>query len=151
MFAWRDHDEDEIPAAEVARIDRANIASPERGADAARQHDHDRAAVDPDAPAGGHAHEPLRGAGGPAPKRIFVGYGFWIFLLSDIVMFSAFFAAYAVLAGADRGRARRARSSSTSATSAIETGCLLLSSFTCGLASIAAGARNSSGSTSRWR
>jgi heme/copper-type cytochrome/quinol oxidase subunit 3 len=26
---------------------------------------------------------------GPAPKRIVVGYGFWIFLLSDIVMFSA--------------------------------------------------------------
>ena len=28
----------------------------------------------------------------PASKRIIVGYGFWIFLLSDIVMFSAFFA-----------------------------------------------------------
>ena len=37
------------------------------------------------------------GAGGPAPKRIVVGYGFWIFLLSDVIMFSAFFAAYAVL------------------------------------------------------
>ena len=34
---------------------------------------------------------------GPASKRIIVGYGFWIFLLSDFVMFSAFFAAYAVL------------------------------------------------------
>jgi cytochrome o ubiquinol oxidase subunit III len=30
---------------------------------------------------------------GPAPKRIEVAYGFWIFLLSDIVMFSALFAA----------------------------------------------------------
>jgi len=30
-------------------------------------------------------------------KRIVVAYGFWIFLLSDIVMFSALFAAYAVL------------------------------------------------------
>ena len=29
---------------------------------------------------------------GPAPKRTVVAYGFWIFLLSDIVMFSAFFA-----------------------------------------------------------
>ena len=28
----------------------------------------------------------------PASKRIIVGYGFWIFLLSDIIMFSAFFA-----------------------------------------------------------
>ena len=37
------------------------------------------------------------GEGGPTSKRIVVGYGFWIFLLSDIVMFSAFFAAYAVL------------------------------------------------------
>ena len=37
------------------------------------------------------------GAGGPAPKRIVVGYGFWIFLLSDVIMFSAFFATYAVL------------------------------------------------------
>jgi len=34
---------------------------------------------------------------GPAAKRVVVGYGFWIFLLSDIVMFAAFFAAYAVL------------------------------------------------------
>ena len=34
---------------------------------------------------------------GPAPKRIVTGYGFWIFLLSDIVMFSCFFASYAVL------------------------------------------------------
>ena len=30
-------------------------------------------------------------------NRVIVGYGFWIFLLSDIVMFSCFFAAHAVL------------------------------------------------------
>ena len=30
-----------------------------------------------------------RGGGGPAPTRIVVAYGFWIFILSDIVMFSA--------------------------------------------------------------
>ena len=41
--------------------------------------------------------------GGPAAKRIVVAYGFWIFLLSDIVMFSAFFAAYAVLSGETAG------------------------------------------------
>ena len=40
---------------------------------------------------------------GPAPKRIVVGFGFWIFLLSDIVMFSALFASYAVLAKATAG------------------------------------------------
>jgi cytochrome o ubiquinol oxidase subunit III len=80
------------------------------------------------------------GEGGPASKRVIVGYGFWIFLLSDIVMFSCFFAAYAVLqtatAGGPSGRelfdAKRV---------ALETGCLLASSFTCGLSSIAAHAR----------
>ena len=41
--------------------------------------------------------------GGPASKRVIVGYGFWIFLLSDIVMFSCFFAAYAVLQTATAG------------------------------------------------
>lgn len=40
---------------------------------------------------------------GPAPKRIVTAYGFWIFLLSDIVMFSCFFAAYAVLSGQTAG------------------------------------------------
>ena len=40
---------------------------------------------------------------GPAPKRIVVAFGFWIFLLSDIVMFSALFAAYAVLVRATAG------------------------------------------------
>ena len=40
---------------------------------------------------------------GPAPKRIIAGFGFWIFLLSDIVMFSALFASYAVLARASAG------------------------------------------------
>ena len=33
-----------------------------------------------------------RGGGGPAPTRTVVAYGFWIFILSDIVMFSALFA-----------------------------------------------------------
>ncbi len=32
-----------------------------------------------------------------------MGYGFWIFLLSDIIMFAAFFAAYAVLQGGTDG------------------------------------------------
>jgi cytochrome o ubiquinol oxidase subunit III len=34
---------------------------------------------------------------GQARKRIVTAYGFWIFLLSDMVMFSCFFAAFAVL------------------------------------------------------
>ena len=32
------------------------------------------------------------GHAGPASKRIVTGFGFWIFLLSDMVMFSCFFA-----------------------------------------------------------
>ena len=43
------------------------------------------------------------GEGGPASKRIITAYGFWIFLLSDIVMFSAFFASYAVMTGSTAG------------------------------------------------
>jgi len=51
-------------------------------------------------------------------KRIIVGYGFWIFLLSDIVMFSAFFATYAVLSGRPpAARAGRTCSTSTSSRS----------------------------------
>ena len=45
---------------------------------------------------------PGRG-GGPAATRIVVAYGFWIFILSDIVMFSGLFAAYAVLSGNTAG------------------------------------------------
>ena len=78
---------------------------------------------------------------GPAPKRIVTGYGFWIFLLSDMVMFSCFFAAYAVLSGQTAG-GPRARRCSTSGMSRSRPRCLLLSSFTCGMASIAAEERN---------
>ena len=77
-----------------------------------------------------------RGEGGPASKRIIVGYGFWIFLLSDIVMFSGFFAAYAVLSGNTAG-GPSGRQLFELDNVAVETGCLLLSSFACGLASLA--------------
>jgi len=78
---------------------------------------------------------------GLAPKRIVTGYGFWIFLLSDIVMFSCFFASYAVLVGQTAGGPRGSQLFDLKNV-AVETGCLLLSSFTCGLASIAAGVRS---------
>jgi cytochrome o ubiquinol oxidase subunit 3 len=80
---------------------------------------------------------PGRGEGGPASKSVIVSYGFWIFLLSDIVMFSAFFAAFQVLAG----NAADAAPSFDLSNVAIETGCLLLSSFLCGVASLCAGRR----------
>jgi cytochrome o ubiquinol oxidase subunit 3 len=78
---------------------------------------------------------------GPASKRIVTGYGFWIFLLSDMVMFSCFFAAYAVLSGQTAGGPKGSEIFDLRNV-AIETGCLLLSSFACGLAAIAAGVRN---------
>jgi cytochrome o ubiquinol oxidase subunit 3 len=80
-------------------------------------------------------------AAGPAPIRVVVGYGFWIFLLSDIVMFSAFFAAYAVLAGATAG-GPGPRELFDLKRVGIETGCLLLSSFTCGVSYVGAQARS---------
>ena len=45
----------------------------------------------------GHVVATGRGAGGPASKAVVVAYGFWLFLLSDIVLFSCLFAAHAVL------------------------------------------------------
>ena len=77
---------------------------------------------------------PGHGTGGPASKRIIVGFGFWIFLLSDIVMFAAFFAAYAVLAANTAGGPKAAELFDLR-NAAAETACLLVSSFTCGLAS----------------
>ena len=89
--------------------------------------------------------EPVPGAGhggtGPASKRIIVGYGFWVFLLSDIVMFSCFFATYAVLQGQTAG-GPTARQIVELPRVAIETGALLLSSFTCGLSFAATNVRN---------
>jgi cytochrome o ubiquinol oxidase subunit III len=85
----------------------------------------------------GRQHTADHAAGELASKRIIVGYGFWIFLLSDIIMFSAFFASYAVLVGATAGGPSGPELFDLRNTG-IETACLLLSSFTCGIASIGA-------------
>ena len=82
-------------------------------------------------------------AHGQVSKRIIVGYGFWIFLLSDIVMCSAFFASYAVLVGQTAG-GPSGRELFDLRNTAIQTACLLLSSFACGLASIGAQTRRGS-------
>ena len=92
---------------------------------------------------GGEAGAPVvrdaevpRSERGPAPPRVVVTYGFWLFLLSDIVMFAAFFAAFAVLrhqvADGPDGRALFDRDKVL-----VETGCLLLSSYACALFSLA--------------
>jgi cytochrome o ubiquinol oxidase subunit III len=83
----------------------------------------------------------VRDWAGPAPKRIVTGYGFWIFILSDMVMFSALFATYAVLLGQTAG-GPSGRQLFDLRNVALETGLLLASSFTCGLASIAADSRS---------
>jgi cytochrome o ubiquinol oxidase subunit 3 len=78
---------------------------------------------------------------GPAATRDVVAFGFWLFLLSDIVIFATLFAGYAVLCGQtaggptgvqlfDRGKVL------------LETACLLTSSFTCGLCALSCAQRN---------
>lgn len=83
---------------------------------------------------------PSASEAGPAPKRIVVAYGFWIFLLSDIVMFAAVFASYAVLVHSTAGGPTGAQLFNQT-TVAIETACLLFSSYTCGLMSLAINSR----------
>jgi cytochrome o ubiquinol oxidase subunit III len=83
---------------------------------------------------------PSASEAGPAPKRVVVAYGFWIFLLSDIVMFSALFAGYAVLRHATAGGPTGAELVNQGRV-AIETACLLASSYTCGLMALAVASR----------
>ena len=78
---------------------------------------------------------------GPASKSIVVPYGFWLFVLSDMVLFSALFATYASLVHAtDGGPVTSQLFDRTNV--AIETLALLVSSFICGLAMIAAKRRD---------
>ena len=91
--------------------------------------------------AGGGHPERAKDEGGIAPKAIVTGYGFWLFLVSDIILFSGFFAAYAVLSGNTAG-GPGGRELFELSTVAVETGCLLLSTFLCGMASLAAEARS---------
>jgi cytochrome o ubiquinol oxidase subunit III len=77
----------------------------------------------------------------PASRRIVVAYGFWIFLISDVILFAGFFAAYAVLSGNTAG-GPSGREVFSLSRSAIETVCLLLSSFTAGVANIGARMRS---------
>ena len=74
-------------------------------------------------------------------KRIVVAYGFWIFLISDIILFAAFFATYAVLTDSTAG-GPTGRDLFDMRTVAIETACLLTSSLFCGLAGLGAQAKN---------
>jgi cytochrome o ubiquinol oxidase subunit 3 len=88
----------------------------------------------------GHQALPSASEAGAAPKRIVVAYGFWIFLLSDIVMFSALFAAYAVLVHATAG-GQAGTQLFNQRNVAIETACLLASSYSCGMMSLSISSR----------
>ena len=114
---------------------------------AARRRDTDPHKVDRGARAapsdggGGLGDATGRGEGGPASKHVIVGYGFWIFILSDMVMFSGFFAAHAVLQNATAG-GPTGRELFDPREVATETACLLASSFVCGLSAVAADVRS---------
>ena len=73
---------------------------------------------------------------GPAPTRVVAGFGFWLFLLSDILIFAALFAAYAVLSSQTAGGPTGAMLFDKRNVF-IETACLLASSVTCGFGSLA--------------
>jgi cytochrome o ubiquinol oxidase subunit 3 len=89
---------------------------------------------------GGSAETGL-GNRGPQSKSIIVPYGFWLFILSDIILFSALFASYAALVHATDG-GPSGKDLFDLRNVAIETVSLLLSSFVCGLALITAKRRN---------
>ena len=78
---------------------------------------------------------------GPQSKSIVVPYGFWLFVLSDMVLFSTLFATYASLAHATDGGPGPLQLFDRRLV-AVETVALLLSSFVCGLAMIAAKRKN---------
>ena len=73
---------------------------------------------------------------GPSSRKVIVGYGFWLFLLSDIIVFSALFAAYAVLSGRTAGGPAGAHLFHRGNV-LLETACLLFSSFTCAIMALA--------------
>ena len=78
---------------------------------------------------------------GPESKSIVVPYGFWLFVLSDMVLFSALFASYATLVHATDGGPTTSQLFDRKLV-AIETMALLISSFVCGLAMITAKRKN---------
>ena len=77
------------------------------------------------------------GERGPASKSIVVPYGFWLFVLSDMVLFSALFATYASLVHATDGGPVTNQVFHRDLV-IVETIALLVSSFVCGLAMITA-------------
>ena len=94
-----------------------------------------------EAPTLGLTHQASEDTGlgnrGPQSKSIVVPYGFWLFVLSDMVLFSALFATYASLVHATDGGPTTNQLFDRNLV-AVETMALLLSSFVCGVAMITA-------------
>ena len=128
IAGWSTEREQEVSAAEIAHMERA------RGSRAARM---TVATIDKAPPAVPGRLPRGRGGGGPATKRTVVAYGFWIFILSDMVMFSALFAAFAVLRGNTAGGPTGSELFNLRNVF-IETMCLLFSSYTAGLGALSA-------------
>ena len=101
--------------------------------------------VGTEAPTVGLTHQASEDTGlghrGPESKSIVVPYGFWLFVLSDMVLFSALFATYAALVNATDGGPTASQLFHRDLV-AVETIALLVSSFVCGLAIIAAKRKN---------
>ncbi|CAM3028889.1 cytochrome c oxidase subunit 3 [Sphingomonas zeae] len=74
---------------------------------------------------------------GPPAKDIVTAYGFWMFLIGDVIMFASFFAGYAVLAGGRAGGPGPADIIELPNV-AVQTLCLLTSTLTCALAGVMA-------------
>ena len=143
-FAWRDISEFHLSAEELAEADfrrrEARVALVEGREPGITP------VVYSDVPAHGAYKtgfymDPDAGYKGPASKRITTAYGFWIFLLSDFVLFSGFYASYAVLSHATAG-GPAGRGLFDLKIVVVETTFLLLSSFACGMATIASNVRN---------
>src|SRR5579859_5365549 len=76
----------------------------------------------------------------PATRFGVTGFGFYVYLLTDAILFSAFFATFAVLKNATAG-GPTAQALFDVKNVGLETACLLTSSFVGGLAMLAAEAR----------
>ncbi|HTW27744.1 MAG TPA: cytochrome c oxidase subunit 3 [Acetobacteraceae bacterium] len=78
-----------------------------------------------------------------------VRFGFWVFLMSDAIIFGLIFATYATMIGATAGGPGPKKLFDIGSV-AIETGALLLSSFTFGMASLALLYRSGRGVVIAW-
>ena len=103
-YAWRDEHEHIIPVEEVT-AERARAPPHPHGAPP--QAEPVDMSTAPKPPAIGLTHGGSEDTGlghrGPESKSIVVPYGFWLFVLSDMVLFSALFATYATLVHATDG------------------------------------------------